>query len=555
MPTFQKLRGGYYTPRPIAEFLARWAITTANARVLEPSCGDGVFLRAAAFTLLTLGAAPEDVAGLLHAVEIDVKEAAKAIESLAALGIPVETHHIHVGDFFSHCERHMLRPGALSTYHSVLHSFDAVIGNPPFIRYQNFPDESRVTAFRLMRCAGLHPNKLTNSWVPFLVVSTLLLSPNGRLAMVIPAELFQVNYAAEVRQFLSAHFCRITILTFRRLLFESVQQEVVLLLCERNGSDGTGIRVVELDGVEDLASYEHTELSAMPLKPMDHSTEKWTQYYLDPEEILLLRRLKADPRLTLSGELVDVDVGVVTGLNEFFVLREQEVRDMSLSSYTSPIVTRSAHLQGTIFRESDWYKVVSEQHPCFLLRAPDAPFEALPSPVKQYVAKGLQKGVQKGYKCRIRKHWYATPSVWVPDAFMLRQVHSYPKLILNEVGATSTDTVHRVKFLNGICKELVTAAFVNSLTFAFAEVTGRSYGGGVLTFEPSESERLPIPLVGADKLDINRVDQLLRANQLEGALDESDRVLLGEGLGLTAEEIAMVRGIWYRLRDRRINRK
>ena len=46
-----------------------------------------------------------------------------------------------------------------------------------------------------MRNAGLHPNKLTNIWLPFLVLSALVLSKNGKLGMVIPAELFQVSYA------------------------------------------------------------------------------------------------------------------------------------------------------------------------------------------------------------------------------------------------------------------------------------------------------------------------------------------------------------------------
>ena len=42
----QKLRGGYYTPAPIAAFLSRWALNGGARSVLEPSCGDGVFFDA-----------------------------------------------------------------------------------------------------------------------------------------------------------------------------------------------------------------------------------------------------------------------------------------------------------------------------------------------------------------------------------------------------------------------------------------------------------------------------------------------------------------------------
>ena len=41
----EKLRGGFYTPEPIAAFILKWAFNgDNNLDILEPSCGDGVFL-------------------------------------------------------------------------------------------------------------------------------------------------------------------------------------------------------------------------------------------------------------------------------------------------------------------------------------------------------------------------------------------------------------------------------------------------------------------------------------------------------------------------------
>ena len=131
-----------------------------------------------------------------------------------------------------------------------------------------------------MQRAGLHPNRLTNLWVPFLVAATLLLKKTGRLAMVIPAELLQVNYAAELRYFLSNYYSYLTLITFKKLVFAGIQQEVVLLLGEKNGSDHTGMRTIELNGIDDLTSYEYATFIGERLKDMDHSTEKWTMYFL-----------------------------------------------------------------------------------------------------------------------------------------------------------------------------------------------------------------------------------------------------------------------------------
>lgn len=554
-PTYQKLRGGYYTPKPIADFLAQWAIQTPDAEVLEPSCGDGSLVEASIEALLARGARKEAVAQLIHGVEIDPDEAARTVERMKALGISPREDTIHVGDFFAHCRDQLFEQRFISLVTSEARKFDVIIGNPPFIRYQNFPEASRNIACEIMQQVELHPTRLLNTWLPFLIAGTLLLKEYGRLAMVIPAELFQVNYAAETRQFLSDFYDQTTIVTFKKLVFADIQQEVVLLLCEKNNHQIRGIRTFELDDAEELANHNHSEFAESDFKPMDHSKEKWTQYFLDADEILLLRTLKSHPSITLSGQVINVDVGVVTGENKFFILNEKQVREANLEPFTQRVVSRSGHLKGVLFLEQDWKENTTDQVPTYLLMAPNVPREASPDSLRAYVLKGEEANYHKGYKCSIRSPWYVVPSVWNPEAFMLRQIHGYPKLILNQAESTCTDTIHRVRFCGPSDNRHVVAAFMNVLTFAFAEVTGRAYGGGVLTFEPSEAERLPLPLVGAEELDLTDFDRLLRTNGVEAVLARTDEVLLKRGLGLGNEEIKMLHTIWAKLRDRRIFRK
>jgi adenine-specific DNA-methyltransferase len=554
-PTYQKLRGGYYTPKPIADFLAQWAIQSSATSVLEPSCGDGALLEAAVETLLRLGASKAEVSRLVHGVEIDPAEAAKTQERLQALGIYASSQMLHVEDFFTHYKTDLFEQSFMGIVNREKQTFDAIVGNPPFIRYQNFPEEYRSIAVEIMKNAGMRPSRLMNSWLPFLIASSLLLRENGRLAMVIPAELFQVNYAAEIRLFLSNFYNQITIITFRKLVFADIQQEVVLLLCERGGNGRHGIRVIELEDEKELATHVHTYFGEDELKFMDHSKEKWTQYFLTAEEIQFLRALKSDPRLVISGRILSVDVGVVTGENKFFILNEQQIKDASLEAFVGQVVSRSGHLRGAIFASGDWQENVSRQFPAFLLNAPGVPLDILPDTLRMYILKGQQQNFHQGYKCGLRDPWYVVPAVWKPDAFMLRQVHSYPKVVLNETDATCTDTIHRVRFLGNVDKRVVTSAFMNVLTFAFAEVTGRSYGGGVLTFEPSEVENLPLPLTSSEKLDLDHLDRLLRTDRMEAVLEVTDKVLLRDGLGLSSQEIQMLHTIWERLRDRRVHRK
>ena len=137
----------------------------------------------------------------------------------------------------------------------------------------------------------------------------------------------------------------------------------------------------------------------------------------------------------------------------------------------------------------------------------------------------------------------------------MRQVGKFPRIIVNKTIATSTDTVHKVRFHEDVDAEVVAAAFINSYTFALSETIGRSYGGGVLTFEPSEIRLLRIPLANTDSIDFAKIDTLLREGRIEEALDLNDKVLLRDGLGLSWEEVLALRSAWKKLSGRRLNRR
>jgi len=537
----QKLRGGYYTPQVIADFLCHWSIDKNTNRILEPSCGDGNFIESAILRFKELGIEGENLKDRIKGIELLEEESLKAKTRAANLGLNSST--IVNNDFF-----HYIRNNGIEKY-------DVVIGNPPFIRYQSFPEEHRRLAIEMMGQLGFKPNKLTNIWVPFLVVSASLLKDNGRMAMVIPAELFQVKYAAETRVFLSKFFERITIITFKKLVFTNIQQEVVLLLCEKKVLLGKGIRVIESENIEALKSINFKAVNDSNVKPIDHTTEKWTKYFLNEDEINLLKRLKKDTRVTTCGNIMEVDVGLVTGRNEFFMLKEEHVKEWKLEKYTIPVASKSNQLKGITFSERDYFDNSKAQNSIYLFIPPNVDFENQPEVCQKYIEYGEKMGFNTGYKTRIRKRWYITPSLWVPDAFALRQVGDYPKIILNETGASSTDTIHRVRFKEGVKRDIAAISFLNSLSFAFSEITGRSYGGGVMTFEPTEIEEIQIPVLTDLAIDFDHIDALIRKRKIEAVLDIIDEALLINHHGFNRNEVAVLRGIWRKLSQRRINRK
>ena len=528
---YDKLRGGYYTPTEITDFIINWAIRKTDELILEPSCGDGSFLDSIKKHSQKVLTCSDQVIG----IELDPKEAEKA----SRYGYKVINN-----DFFTYYLENI----------EGKQNFDIIVGNPPFIRYQNFDEKYRIIAFDLMAKHGFHPNRLTNIWLPFLILSCEALKPDGRLGMVIPAELFQVDYASEARNYLSSHFDQLTLVTFKRLVFSSIQQEVVLLLGEKK-SGKKGISVVELEGLNDLNELWHSRFEHAETKELDHNSDKWVKYYLTNEELQLLRELNLDPRISNANDLYEVNVGLVSGENDFFISDWKNVVNRGIQNEMKPIISRSEQVKGIILSEEEYQSLRKQEKRVSIFMPGDLPVEQLSYCAQNYIKWGENNGYNKNYKCRIRKRWYVVPSSWGADAFLIRQANLYPKMILNPEGILVTDTLHKVRFHSGIKGKAVASAFLNTYTFALSETLGRSYGGGVLTFEPGEMRRLRIPMKGAENLDIERIDIFQREGAYEDILEYTDRVLLYEGLGLSKYEVNLLHSIWNKLRERRMSRK
>ena len=542
-----KLRGGYYTPLDLAKWLSSWAIRSSDDFVLEPSCGDGTFLEAAMDRLTSLGAHGPAVANHLRGVEIHADEADKAQARLRhQLGIRA-ADVVEVSDFFVW----WMRQGESH--------FDAVVGNPPFIRYQSFPEPHRSRAMEIMKGLGLSPNRLTNIWVPFVVASAASLRPSGRMALVLPAELLQVSYASQLRSFLTDRFGRIDLIACNELFFDKAEQEVILLLADDaraspSADNPCQVTLTETDTVNDVVRRSpKTVLKGASPKTIRHDSEKWLKFFLSTTEISFMRTLRDSDVTTALNTFASVNVGVVTGKNQFFVLSQSEVDKHDLGKYTIPLVSRSAHLSGARINKRDWKRLAVEDQRVHLLHLTPINGSKLPKRLESYIRVGESENVHKGYKCSIRQPWYAVPSVWIPDGFFFRQIYDFPRVVKNTAGATSTDTIHRMS-----CKtnpQTVIANIYTHLTAASAEIEGRSYGGGVLELEPTEAERLLVPAQLAPALPLDECDRLIRAGCLDDVLFENDRLVLIGQMGLSHRDCQMLRGIWEKMRGRRLARR
>jgi adenine-specific DNA-methyltransferase len=529
----QKLRGGYYTPLDLATYIVRWTLAKKPQHVLEPSCGDGVFIQA----IDNLGIAKELT---FTGFELLADEAAKARERCRSR--PALNATIHGEDFLQ---------WALLQMAAGRSPFDAVVGNPPFIRYQYLPEDAQKKSEHLFSALGLPFTKHTNAWVPFILASIALLRPGGRLGMILPSEIVHVMHAQSLRTFLGNTCSRLLIVDPEEIWFDGTLQGAVILFAEKkrkatDHSDGLGI--VKVRGREFLGDDPEVLFDKTPRMNGRTVIGKWTRALLSHNERLLLDTVCARPDVHLFDDIAEVDVGIVTGANKFFLVDDETVEHYKLHEFAHPMFGRSEHCPGVIYDKRQHAANAEKGNPTNFIWFKTTLAKSSKR-VRDYIAWGEEQSLHSRYKCRIRKPWYSVPSVYSTEIGMLKRSHDTPRLIHNRIDAFTTDTAYRISSKKFGAETLI-YCFLNSLTALSAELEGRHYGGGVLELVPSEIEKLLLPIPAKIRPDLGNLDTLVRTSSAAAVLERQNSAVLGE-LGLSKSQQGDLLAAWLRLKNRR----
>lgn len=525
--------GQFFTPPELVNALTRWAIRSPSDRILEPAAGEAAFLLAALRRLRSLGVADpsRDVVG----VEIDPVAWAAMRRVLAQHQEEATLLHQDFFEFF---------PNATVP-------FTVAIGNPPYIRYHRFRGEARRRAQLAAAAGGVMLSGLASSWAAFVVHAARFLVPEGRLAFVLPAELLRADYAQPVREYLLRRFGAVTVVTFEEAVFPGAMIDTVLLMAE--GGEQRGLRVVQLRDSSQLDRLSELE----PYEPSVGA--RWSSVRAGNAGRRALQFLRDHGALSRLGDVASVDIGFVSGANDFFLLTLAEAKRYGLSRrLLQPAIARPGQLRGAILRPEEGSALVRTER-CNLLGLTAPGLDERPTALGRYLRRGRRRGVHRGYKCQVRSPWYSVPGVRVPDAFMSYMSNVTPRIVLNEAGFSSSNLVHHLNF--HITERAHMRAYIAALHSSPAllsfEIEGRSYGGGVLKHETREAERVQFPfdarLADALAASLPGVDAAIRAGGHEAAAAIVDRILLDHEL-LSDRDLEEIRRSRAELHARRATR-
>lgn len=540
--SLRKARGAFFTPRAVAEFTTNWAVRSHDDLVLEPSCGEAAFLMQAVRRLTDLQAASGTLAvpPRVDGVEIHGPSAQQAARLVREAG---GDPRIITSDFF------LVDPEPRYT---------AVIGNPPYIRFHDFTGEARLRSRAAALQAGVNISALASSWAAFTIHAALMLRPGGRLALVVPAELLSVNYAAEVRRFLFDKFAHVDLVLFTERVFPEVQEEVVLLLAD--GYQEGNAKHASIYQAQNAAALSKT-LAVTTWTPSDPS-EKWTPSLLSSEALEVYGGLLASGDFTNLETWGDTTLGMVTGNNKYFAMSPERVAELGLakSDLLKLSPPGSGHLRGLTFTSAAWRALGKSGRSTYLFRPSHEPTRQ----AWEYIRAGEMANVNAAYKCRVRKPWWRVPLVDPADLFLTYMNADTPRITTNEAGALHLNSVHGVYLRpehKQIGRAFLPVGALTSMTLVGAETVGRSYGGGMLKLEPREADRLPVPSPAVVEAASSALTALrpqlatrLRYGRLVEAAKLVDEVLLIGELGMKRNDVRALREAHIELTARRTAR-
>ena len=454
----RKQLGQFFTPEAVARTLVRWAVRRDDDRVLDPACGDGEFL-----------AAHDRAVG----IELD------AVHAEAARG-RAPAALVHQADFFA---------WAAQTHER----FEAIVGNPPFIRYQGFSGAVRVRALQQSAAFGAVLPEVTSSWAPFVAASSLLLEPGGRIAFVVPAEIGHAAYSAPLVEALCAKFERVAVVAVRAKLFAALSAGAWLLYAAGYGGRTDEVELSLHDAFTALREPPAPQ-RRIPLASLRRARGRLRRWLLPDDAREAYEHFERCDGVRRLGTLATVGIGYVSGANGFFHLRPSEARRLRIPErFLQVAVRRGGSLPAarsvTQRHVASW---LDADEPVLLLRiARDE--RRLPSAVRAYLDSPPGERARAAYKCRAREPWYAVPDVVVPDGFLTSMSGERAQLVGNAARCVATNSVHVVRMKDAVPVRDLQRRFDSTLARLSCEVEGHALGGGMLKLEPREAQRILVP--------------------------------------------------------------
>jgi len=615
--------GEYYTPPAICDLITRLTILDANADVLDPACGSGGFPVSAYHRKREMLPEPKGshtrILDDLYGVDINRFPAHLSAINLAIQDLSSHTENvqIRVKDFFNvlpSTEEYEGEVGDVSgdssdEYIMTPDGMDAVVGNPPYIRQESIDNKERVR-WHLPYVDAEHISSKADIYTYFITHATEFLRDGGRLGFITSDRWLDTSYGEDLQEFILDNYKIKAVIKFDKQAFEDALVGSTVLIIEkhpnqneRDNHTAKFLRVkqsLDIDHIVELVDECHepeqiirTDEYRLVTRTQEdlYNEDKWNLFFIAPP-VYFKALSETDTELS---DVADLSYGKKTGANPFFCRKTEDVEDLGIEEYTTPLLKASGQItqidfEGPIseeWRMVDLHNLVDEAQSDIGQRFASGDDESVMTTDKkarvknwleenghktlvEYIEWGEDQEYHERASMQSRDIWFDLgdlpyPPIFVPE-FTWR---TFRASWAADSDGVCTNKFYNVKPKSGVNAKLLCAILNTRLMHLNTELGGRWTGGqGMDRIDLMLYEARDLPLLDPREIPeddrekiINAFNDLIEAEKRHGPdpevkdveeeRDELDRAVLSlMGLEDKVEDVKQAVELMVTMRER-----
>ncbi len=389
--------------------------------------------------------------------------------------------------------------------------FDAVIGNPPWIRQEMF-SEDKTALKRYAVYSGV-----ADLYTYFVELGNTFLQERGRFGFIIPNKFVRANYGGPLRKFLSKQVQLERLVDFGDLpvFAEAVTYPMIVLTSKQPPNEAAESASIPFTHLTQLPASDLAATIERSATPIARSTLTDAYWSLDEANVsAIIDKMKAVS--TPLGQLVHGKVyrGILTGFNEAFVI-DRRTRDQLIRADANSAEIIKPFLVGEDIKR---YRVdYNDRYLIFTKRGIDiSAYKAISQYLSQFKAELEPKPAN--WNDKGQGDWQgrkAGPYKWyeIQDTIAYAQEFEKPKIIFPDIakgctfvfddaGFYSTNTTYFMPV--DATQKYLTALLNSSLIEFFFRKISALIRGDYLRFFTQSVTQIPIRRIEADTLDDER---------------------------------------------------
>ncbi len=301
--TDRKFNGAFFTPDYIIDFIINEIKPQENHKNLDPSCGCGAFL-----------------VGLTDYYKRTLKKPIKKIIQENIFGSDILEYNIHraklILTIYALQNGEQLTDTDFNLYHqdslkaNWIDHFDNIVGNPPYVKFQDLTDENRSY---LARHWTTVEGGTFNLYFAFFELGYKLLKPTGKLGYITPNNYFTSLAGESIRKYFHNKKCVSRIIDFsHKKVFDAQTYTALTFLSKIENEAITFDRITEGSSPEDFLP----KANGSPNYLKDLNIKKWRLLKTDEQQNIKIIETIGKP----IGKLFDICVGIATLKDEVFFI-------------------------------------------------------------------------------------------------------------------------------------------------------------------------------------------------------------------------------------------